>query len=110
VPSKYLKSLLAEGEGILLITRQHWFLLVSAILLEVVLTIVVLVGVTLLPVAAGMSGGLYFASALVLGGLFLASAWQLARRPDERRARSTFSYSMLYLALLFAALAIDAVI
>ena len=56
MPSKYLKSLLAEGEGIQLITRQHWFLLVSAILLEVVLTIVVLVGVTfasiLYPLAA----------------------------------------------------------
>ncbi len=77
---------------------------------QVLLWTVVLVGVTLLPVAAGVSGGLYFASALVLGGLFLASAWRLARQPDERRARSTFSYSMLYLALLFAALAIDAVV
>lgn len=44
--SKYLKSLLGDSEEILLITRQHWFLLVSAILLEVVLTIAVLVGVT----------------------------------------------------------------
>ncbi len=77
---------------------------------QVLLWTVVLVGVTLLPVAAGVSGGLYFVSALVLGGLFLGSAWQLARQPDERRARSTFSYSMLYLALLFAALAIDAVV
>ena len=77
---------------------------------KVLLWTVVLVGVTLLPVAAGVSGGVYFGSALVLGGLFLTSAWQLARQPDERRARSTFSYSMLYLALLFAALAIDAVV
>ena len=75
---------------------------------QVLLWTVVLVGVSLLPVAAGVSGGLYLASALVLGGLFLASARQLAKRPDERRARSTFSYSMLYLALLFTALAIDA--
>jgi protoheme IX farnesyltransferase len=77
---------------------------------QVLLWTVVLVGVTLLPVAAGVSGGLYFGSALVLGGLFLTSAWQLARQPNERRARSTFSYSMLYLALLFGALAIDAVV
>jgi heme o synthase len=77
---------------------------------QVFLWSIVLVGVSLLPVAAGVSGGLYFVSAIVLGGLFVASAWQLARQPDERRARSTFSYSMLYLALLFAALAIDAVV
>ncbi len=75
---------------------------------QVLLWTVVLVGVSLLPVAAGISGGLYLGSAIVLGGLFLASAWRLAQAPDERRARSTFSYSMLYLALLFAALAIDA--
>ena len=77
---------------------------------QVLLWTAVLVGVSLLPVAAGISGGLYLASALVLGALFLASAWQLSRAPDERRARATFSYSMLYLALLFAALAIDAVL
>ena len=76
---------------------------------QVLLWTAVLVGVSLLPVAAGISGGLYLASALVLGALFLASAWRLSRAPDERHARSTFSYSMLYLALLFAALAIDAV-
>jgi protoheme IX farnesyltransferase len=77
---------------------------------QVLLWTAVLVGVSLLPVAAGISGGVYLASALVLGALFLASAWRLARAPDERRARATFSYSMLYLALLFAALAIDAVV
>ena len=77
---------------------------------QVLLWTAVLVGVSLLPVAAGISGGLYLASALVLGALFLASAWRLSRAPDERRARSTFSFSMLYLALLFAALAIDAVL
>ncbi len=77
---------------------------------QVLLWTAVLVGVSLLPVAAGISGGVYLASALVLGAFFLASAGRLSRAPDERRARATFSYSMLYLALLFAALAIDAVV
>jgi protoheme IX farnesyltransferase len=77
---------------------------------QVLLWTTVLVGVSLLPVAAGISGGVYLGSALALGGLFLASALRLARAPDERRARATFSFSMLYLALLFAALAIDAVV
>ena len=71
---------------------------------------VVLVGVSFLPVAVGVSGGLYLAAAAVLGAIFLLSARRLVRRPDEKRARATFSYSMLYLALLFAALAVDAVL
>ncbi len=77
---------------------------------QVLLWTLVLVGVSLLPVAAGISGGLYLVVASVLGALFIASAVQLARQPDERRARSTFSFSMLYLALLFVALAIDAAV
>ena len=43
----YLESLLGENEEILLITRQHWFLLVSATILEIVLSIVIIIGVTL---------------------------------------------------------------
>jgi len=77
---------------------------------QVMLWTVILVGVSLLPVAAGISGAFYLASAGLLGALFLGSAWQLMRSPDERHARSTFSFSMLYLALLFAALAVDAVL
>ncbi len=77
---------------------------------QVLLWTLVLVGVSLLPVAAGISGGLYLVVASLLGALFIASAVQLARQPDERRARSTFSFSMLYLALLFVALAIDAAV
>jgi protoheme IX farnesyltransferase len=69
----------------------------------------VMVGVSLLPVAAGISGSVYFVSALVLGLWFTASAVQLLRHPTEKSAaRKTFSYSMLYLALLFVALAVDA--
>lgn len=43
----YLNSLLGEREKILLVTRQHWFLLFNAILFEIVLFIVALVAVTL---------------------------------------------------------------
>jgi uncharacterized membrane protein YdbT with pleckstrin-like domain len=50
---RYLNSLLGDNEKIMLVTRQHWFLLVSAILLEVVLTIVVVAGVTLATAAFG---------------------------------------------------------
>ncbi len=43
----YLNSLLGEREEILLVTRQHWFLLFRSILLEIVLLIVTAAAVTL---------------------------------------------------------------
>ena len=50
---RYLNSLLGDNERIMLVTRQHWFLLVSAILLEVILTIVVVAGVTIATATVG---------------------------------------------------------
>jgi uncharacterized membrane protein YdbT with pleckstrin-like domain len=38
----YLESMLGEHERIIYVTRQHWFLLVSSILLEIVLIIIIL--------------------------------------------------------------------
>ena len=75
--------------------------------LNMLLYTVMLVVVTLLPYLIGMSGGLYLASALVLGALFIRYAWQLWRCYSDALARKTFSYSVLYLALLFGALLID---
>ena len=77
---------------------------------QVLLWTVVLVGVSVLPSAAGVVGGFYLGAALVLGAVFVVLAGLLARRPDERRARTVFSWSMLYLALLFVAMAVDAAI
>jgi heme o synthase len=68
---------------------------------------VVMVAITLLPVAAGTVGLAYLAAALVLGGVFVALAVGLARRTTPLRARRLFSYSLAYLALLFVALAVD---
>jgi len=77
---------------------------------QIVLWTLVLVGVTLLPAAAGFAGPLYLAAAAVLGGAFVMSSARLVARPDPARARRTFSYSMLYLALLLAAMVVDAVV
>ena len=68
---------------------------------------IVLVAVTLVPVLAGTVGLVYLAAALVLGALFLAFVIALARETTPRRARHVFTYSLAYLALLFAALAVD---
>jgi protoheme IX farnesyltransferase len=52
----------------------------------------------------------YLASALALGAVFIWLAERLRRDLSRRRAAALFHYSLLYLALLFAALAIDAVL
>ena len=68
---------------------------------------VVLVVATVVPVVTGTFGPLYLVAALSLGGLFLASAWRLRRAPSPRGAAALFHYSLLYLALLFIAAALD---
>jgi protoheme IX farnesyltransferase len=75
--------------------------------LQVLLYSLVLLAATLLPWLYGMSGLLYLASALVLGGLFIAHAWKLWRVYSDAQARKTFRFSILYLSLLFAALLLD---
>jgi protoheme IX farnesyltransferase len=67
----------------------------------------VLVGVTLLPFAWHTAGVAYLAAALLLGAVFLRLAWRLRRETTTARAGALFRYSLLYLALLFVALALD---
>ena len=74
---------------------------------QIVLYSVVLVGVTLLPWAVGGAGPAYVVVALALGAVFVGLAEQLRRDLTPRRAALLFHYSLLYLALLFAALALD---
>ncbi|HUJ56265.1 MAG TPA: heme o synthase [Gaiellaceae bacterium] len=69
-----------------------------------------LVAVTLLPWAWGGAGPLYVVCALALGAVFVWLAERLLRETTPRRAMLLFHYSLLYLALLFAALALDAVV
>ncbi|MDB5977127.1 MAG: Protoheme farnesyltransferase [Nevskia sp.] len=66
-----------------------------------------LFGVSLLPFYTGMSGLVYFASALVLGLIFVMYAAALCRSYSDRLAHAGFRYSIVYLALLFAALLAD---
>lgn len=68
---------------------------------------VLLVAVTVLPWAAGMSGLFYLGGALVLGAVFLGYAWKLMDPPDEMYAMKVFNYSIVYLMALFAFLLLD---
>ncbi len=75
--------------------------------LHILLYTLLLVATTLLPTLIGMSGAVYLASALGLGGYFLWLSWCLYQQYSEALAKKTFKYSINYLALLFAALLID---
>jgi heme o synthase len=55
-------------------------------------------------------GFIYLGAALVLNALFVAGALRLRRDPTTARAWSLFRYSISYLALLFAAMALDQLI
>jgi protoheme IX farnesyltransferase len=67
----------------------------------------VLVAVTLLPFAWHTAGVAYLVAAVLLGAIFLRFAWRLRRETTTARAGALFRYSLLYLALLFVALALD---
>jgi len=72
---------------------------------------------TLLVVACSLSlylihvmGPIYLAAALGLGAAFIYKAVRLLRESGNGRARGTFMYSNLYLALIFFAMVIDRIV
>jgi len=75
--------------------------------LQVLLYTLILFGVSLLPFAIRMSGWLYLAAALALGGAFIYYALRLHLAYSDRLAQRAFRYSIVYLAALFGALLID---
>jgi protoheme IX farnesyltransferase len=86
--------------------------------LYVLLYTLALVPVSLTPWLVGFSGPVYGLSALALGAWFVVAAWRVWRDAQDESgrsltkdapARAAFRYSLLYLAILFAALAVDRV-
>jgi protoheme IX farnesyltransferase len=71
---------------------------------------VLLVTVTLLLYPAGRMGAIYLASAVALGAAFIWRALALRRDLTGKRAIGLFAFSNQYLALLFLAMAVDAVV
>jgi protoheme IX farnesyltransferase len=83
---------------------------------QIMVYTLLLLAASLLPWAVGFSGPIYALSALALGLGFVASAWRVLRdRQDatgvsltkDAPAKAAFKYSILYLFVLFAALAVD---
>ncbi len=63
--------------------------------------------VSILPLAQGLVGYGYVGAAVLLNSVLLLRSFQLIGRPDRPHAVSMYKYSMLYLALLFLAMAVD---
>jgi protoheme IX farnesyltransferase len=67
----------------------------------------IVVAVTLSLFLVETMGAVYFVTAVGLGALFVWQALALRRDTSPRRAMRLFSFSNIYLALLFAAIAVD---
>jgi protoheme IX farnesyltransferase len=63
---------------------------------------------TLLPVVFSFFGAIYALVAAALGTVYLVLAVRLQRRADRASALRAYLYSLLYLALLFGAMVLDA--
>ncbi|HEY8725093.1 MAG TPA: heme o synthase [Gaiellaceae bacterium] len=80
---------------------------VAATTRQIVAYSFVLVAVSTAPFVAGTFDVGYLVVALLLGAVLLWLALQLRRESTPRRAAVLFHYSLLYLALLFVAMALD---
>ena len=77
---------------------------------QILLYSLVLFATTLLLVPVGHMGPVYTIAAVVLGGAFVYRALQVWRTGDDARTRRLFAFSILYLAGLFGAVGLDALL
>jgi protoheme IX farnesyltransferase len=75
---------------------------------QILLYTILLYAVTQLPFCAGGLGVAYLIPSMALGAAFIYFAARLLRSADRRWALRTYLFSLAYLALLFASMAIDA--
>ena len=75
--------------------------------LLILLYSLMLFSVSLLPFVIKMSGLIYLIAAVILGVIFIIYAWKLYIDEENKNAMKTFSYSILYLSLIFFFLLAD---
>src|SRR5947208_3388654 len=75
---------------------------------QILLYALLLYAVSQLPFCAGGFGTTYLVGSLVLGAGMIGGAARLLRRADRRSALWLYLFSLLYLALLFGAMVLDA--
>jgi heme o synthase len=74
---------------------------------QILLYTLLLYAISQLPFCVGAFGGFYLIASIGLGLAFIGGAVLLYRRADRRTALRLYLFSLLYLALLFAAMVID---
>jgi protoheme IX farnesyltransferase len=84
----------------------------KATVVQIAYYAVLTVAVSAAPLILGANGHsavgwIYIAAAVLLNGVLLLQSARLYRHPEKPEARSLFKYSMVYLALLFLAMALD---
>ncbi len=75
---------------------------------QILLYTVLLYAVSQLPFCAGAFGVPYLVASVALGAVFIYGAVHLVRHPERRSALRLYLYSLAYLAVLFAAMVVDA--
>jgi len=102
---RYRDDYAAAGIPMLPVVREE-----KAVAREILTYSVVVVAATFVLPFVSDVGAVYIASAAVLGALFVIQAAQLTRRLDPQVAMRFFTFSNTYLALLFAAIAVDTLV
>jgi len=77
---------------------------------QIFLYTIELVVLTLVLPLFGLGGGIYFVAAIVLGILLLYSAWRVWQGEGNKVAWKMYRHSSMYLAFLFLALMVDALL
>ena len=77
---------------------------------QIFLYTIELVALTLILPVFGLGGGIYLVAAALLGGLLLYSAYQVWRGSGNNVAWKMYRHSSMYLAFLFLALMVDALV
>jgi heme o synthase len=77
---------------------------------QILLYTILMVALSLMFGAVAQLGMLYLVSALALGAGYILAAVRLLRMPNAATAQAAFKYSITYIALLFAVMAVDAVV
>jgi protoheme IX farnesyltransferase len=75
--------------------------------IQMLIYTVLLFPLALAPWVLGMTGALYGAAAVLLGGLFILAALRVLKDETDRSARKMFAFSLFYLFALFALLILD---
>lgn len=81
-------------------TTKKWIFLYTLVLIVLTITFF----------ATGAVSWIYLGSALLLGTFFIFFSWRLLRLPGISGAKSTYIFSLAYLALLFLAVIADSVL